>query len=354
MEGDHTLSLEEIFSQIKQELPEEEEVFYGDEEQTQTPATPSIASISAAGKSPSVAQAVERELGFFYQTLYNAVACNKYSYVADSCFKDERNTPTISQTPANVKRCRFCWLFDDDSPSSSDKLQDLIASAAIVGLVHATGTLVGTQLTTDCSRIQKRGESMAGLGFDSFVDIVYSSLNEESLTFMDRFLNANARDTQGEIKKAHTASSINDDDDNDREKEEEEEEEEEESNHIVPKEYRIDEEADKELEDLLCEAEAPPPVHEDSSDDSERGEGEKEKDYTGSDSLSAVFRSDSFINTLSRLNLSGGSFHALRTKYKSDEAFISPKDPISTISATQKHCDCKKVVSQWLTEHYKQ
>ena len=351
MTGDHTLSLDEIISQIKQELPEEEEVFYNDEEQPQTPATPPIASTSAAGKSPSVAQAVERELGYFYQTLYNAVDCN-YSYVADSCFSDERNTPTTSQTPANVKRCRFCWLFDDNSSSEyeDDKLQDLIVSAAIVGLVHATGTLVGTQLTTDCSRIQKRGESMAGLGFDSFVDVVYSSLNEEFVRFMDRFLNA--RDTRGEKTQsmANAATSISDDD---REKEDEEEEEEE-SNQIVPKEYRIDEQADEELEDLLREAQAPLPVHEDSSDDSERGEGEKEKDYTGSDSLSAVFRSDSFINTLSRLNLSGGSFHALRTKYKSDEAFISPKDPISTISATQKHCDCKKVVSQWLTEHYKQ
>ena len=62
MEGDHTLSLDEIISQIKQELPEEEEVFYDDEEQPQTPATPPIASTSAAGKSPLVAQAVERVL----------------------------------------------------------------------------------------------------------------------------------------------------------------------------------------------------------------------------------------------------------------------------------------------------
>ena len=290
-----------------------------------------------------VAEAVGKEFAFFHANLTKAIS-NKIPVLHRLCADDPRNrivlkSEAMSDAPINL--CIACGR-KGDGTSDEVPLDQLIDSASLVGLIYSMGTVVNSHLSTNCSRLQKHGQSLAALSHDSYVDIVHTKIKDIPTHFLgdledddtDEYL-----DTGGGGEKRQILE--------EEEQEEEEEREQEEQNADAYKATLCNdgEEDSLDLEDFnyllkVMTMNKEPSQKTENGDAEDRNAEDHRDDCHSVPELVAIFNSDKFENQLTRIPLSGGSLHAQTFKYNNESPYINQKD---MIPETYKHSECECV-----------
>lgn len=128
----------------------------------------------------TVAETVGKEYKFFHENLSKAMRDEKIPVLRQLCADDPRNNAIGSY----VKQCECCGR-KGTGTSKEISLEQLIDTAALIGVVTSMGTLVHSYLATDCSRLQKQAQSLAALSCDSYIDIVHSKLEDTTISFLE-------------------------------------------------------------------------------------------------------------------------------------------------------------------------
>lgn len=274
-----------------------------------------------------VSEYVAEEFDFLFNTIQQSCLTkkekNKLSYL---CSNHNNNLDQKSE-------CKYCGEETDDDAKEYD-LEQLFTSAAFYGLFLSTGTIANSQLTTDCSRLQKQNQSVASLSFDSYLDIIYTKLKEDSISFLENHesnedvlnktcpSNLFSQQTRLDVEKADDSfmsemlvkytgnddsqSYCNNDNNNNKDNNNKE---------------RIKEAARKKI--TQTDLNIPPDC--------------------------AVFHSNLFESELARVHMSGGSLHAHSFKYKSDSAYISLKNSIDHLPSQDIYrCSCEEDLTEWI------
>ena len=246
----------------------------------------------------TVADSVCREINYFYSSMVE-------------CLKDGMEEDCIphscSDYGPNIEDggCKFCG-----KPSSSkeefdeDLFAHILSSAALYGLILSTGSLVNSQLSTTCPRLQKNGESKASLTFGSFVDMIHTVLKPEAVNSQFFY------DDKEWILRNRTNKET-----------------------MEVKEITVDDEDDNEIGDVFFTL----------GQFSEFDELREDEANQLKPPLCSLFDTNCFIDTVSRLSLSGGSMHTCGLKYKCDDNVITLKDDIPLTSELIT-CKCREAL----------
>lgn len=241
----------------------------------------------------TVGDSVCRELNYFYSSMVKCLEI-EHDSIPHNCSDYEPNI--------EAGACKFCGKTSSSSKEEFDEdlFAHILSSAALYGLILSTGSLTNSQLSTTCSRLQKNGESKASLTFGSFVDIVHTVLKPEAVNSL--FL----CDDEEWISRNKTN-----------------------------KEKKFAEEVTEDIEigDFF------PTL----GQYSEYDELREDKPNWLKPPLCSLFDTNSFIDTISRISLSGGSMHTRGLKYKSDDNVITPKDDIPLTSELV-ICKCREAL----------
>ena len=137
-----------------------------------------------------VAEMVGKEYEFFHRNLSKALRDEKIPVLRQLCADDLRNN-----AGGALKNCECCGR-KGIGTSKDISLEQLIDTAAFVGLVTSMGTLVGSYLSTDCSRLQKQAQSLAALSSDNYVDIVHCKFKDVATDFLEGHQHGGYRDSK--------------------------------------------------------------------------------------------------------------------------------------------------------------
>nr|AWQ62039.1 wsv133 [Shrimp white spot syndrome virus] len=124
------------------------------------------------------------EFGFFHGLLSKAL------------LPDEKHQPVIRRLCADDSRnkgedgcCSFCGR-RGTGESNTACLEQLIDVCSFIGTVSSIGTIINSNLSTSCSRLQKQSDSYAALSHSSFLDVVYPSLKKTTEDVLPHSLRA--------------------------------------------------------------------------------------------------------------------------------------------------------------------
>lgn len=257
----------------------------------------------------TVGDSSSRELNYLYRNIVEGTVYDGGSYLAWSCCDNTFNQEDAGE---GRKRCKFCKRMCSEADATNQHGRDLIdhvfSTAALWGLFASTGTLVSSQLSTSCPRLQKHGDSLASLSYGSHLDMIHPSFNPEAVTRIEdtkvveegvaskmrrskaeafRHLTTNQDDSP-----AHDAGSCCQESDD-------------EDDHTYH----------PSVGDLFI-------------GDTNDGEDKKADVHP----LVQAYAAGDFVSSLSFLSLSGGSIHAKGMKYKSDNNLKNTKGDISVLS----------------------
>lgn len=267
----------------------------------------------------TVGDSSSRELNYLYKTIIDGTVYDGGPYLAWACCD---NTFNQEDTDEGQKRCKYCkkisFCVDE---RERDEIDHVFSTAALWGLFASTGTLVGSQLSTTCPRLQKHGDSLASLSYGSHLDMIHPSFNPEAVV---------------RIEEAKTVEEG-----------------------TTSKMRRSMAEKFKSLtknEDKTGKLAA----HDDGEDHYQESDDEDDHmfhpsigDYCISDinvdennkvdvhPLVQAYAAGDFVSSLSLLSLSGGSIHAKGMKYKSDNNLKNTKGEISVLSE-RVVCKCEE------------
>ena len=241
----------------------------------------------------TVGDSVARELNFFYETILECISDNTISKLSWACCDNK-----VNQDAAYC--CKFCRRKGQGGDTNADKLDHIIASASFYGLWISTGSLVGSQLSTTCPRLQKHGESLASLSFGSYLDVIHSIINPEAMDLIEK----QQTTLEGPVSKEER---------------------------FKTKHRKISDEEDEYIEDfhpcvgeMLIEETTP-------------------KEEKGRHPLSIPFDTNNHIDVLSHLSLSGGSLHTHTMKYKSDSNLKNSDIPLVS---SRIECKCAETARE--------
>nr|BDT63204.1 MAG: wsv133-like protein [Hemigrapsus takanoi nimavirus]GBG35358.1 wsv133-like protein [Hemigrapsus takanoi nimavirus] len=258
-----------------------------------------------------VGDSVARELNYYYKTILDSISVseNTTSKLSWACCDNKVN----QDARGGAYCCKYCRR-KGRSDADADKLDHIISSASLYGLCISTGSLVGSQLSTTCPRLQKHGESLASLTFGSYLDVTHSIINPEAMDLIDQQKKALegpvSKEGRSKAKEFERRKVENGGDEEKYDKAEEEDEYIEEFHPCVG-EMLIDETA---------------------SDEEKGEEGHP---------LLVPFDTNNHINVLSHLSLSGGSIHTRGMKFKSDRNLKSTGGDIP-LTSPRIECKCTK------------
>ncbi len=123
----------------------------------------------------TVADSVCREINSFYSSRMECLKVEQ-DFIPDSC----------SDYGLNIEdgACKFCGkTSSSEEEFDKDLLVHILSSVALYSFILSTESLVNSQLSTTCPRLQKNGESKASLTFGSFVDVTHTVLKPEAVNF---------------------------------------------------------------------------------------------------------------------------------------------------------------------------
>nr|AKS10604.1 wsv133-like protein [Metopaulias depressus WSSV-like virus] len=250
----------------------------------------------------TVAETVGKEYEFFQRNLSNAMKDEKIPVLRQLCADDPRNN-----AGGSLKQCNCCGRKGTGS-SKEISLEQLIDTAAFIGIVSQIGCLVNSNLSTDCSRLQKQAHSLAALSCDSYIDIVHSKFKDDAANFLEEHQHGGyteADDRELEYTEATRITRVFEENDFEfdiptvpiKKKEEEKEEEEDNPSCFMP--------------DLV-----------------------------------ALYNSDKFESELTRFHLMGAALHAQPLKY--DKGYTNYKDNIS-YTFEKSNCTCSETLVNLLS-----
>ena len=270
----------------------------------------------------TVGDAVARELNFYYKTILDSISVseNSTSNLSWVCCDDITN----QHARGSGYCCKYC-LRQGLGDTNKDKLDHIISSASLYGLWVSTGSLVGSQLSTTCSRLRKHGESLASLTFGSHVDVTHCIINPEAIDLIEQ----QKKVIEGPISKEGRSKTKT----FKRRKE---------KNSRGEEKYR-DEEDDEYIENYH------PCVGEMMINETE-AVGKKQE---GLHALLVPFGTNNHINVLSRLSLSGGTLHTRGMKFKSDRNLKNIKGDIP-LTSSRVECKCSEAASKVYQEQQQQ
>lgn len=243
----------------------------------------------------TVAETVGKEYEFFHKNLSKAMRDEKIPVLRQLCADDPRNN-----VGGSLKQCECCGR-KGFGTSKAISLEQLIDTAAFIGVVTSMGTLVNSSLSTDCSRLQKQGQSLAALSCDSYIDIAYSKFKDAATDYKEV---------------------------DDREQ----------------------------LEDEYAEATRVTCIFGEEDSDSDiltvpiKKEENKENTICFIPDLVALYNSDTFENELTRFHLMGAALQAQTFKY--EKGYIKYKDKISYIFE-KSNCRCSETLVELLSDYPK-
>lgn len=258
----------------------------------------------------TVGDSVTRELNYYYKTILDSIGVseNTTSKLSWACCDNKVN----QDARGGAYCCKYCRR-KGRSDADADKLDHIISSASLYGLWISTGSLVGSQLSTTCPRLQKNGESLASLTFGSYLDVTHSIINPEAMDLIEQQKKA----LEGPVSKEGRSKAK----EFERRKVENGGDEE-----------KYDK--DEYIEDFHpCVGEM---LIEEMASEEEKGEG--------GHPLLVPFDTNNHINVLSHLSLSGGSIHTRGMKFKSDRNL---KNTRGDIPLTSSRVECKCAETAW-------
>lgn len=262
----------------------------------------------------TVGDSVARELNYYYKTILDSISVseNPTSKLSWACCDNKVN----QDARGGAYYCKYCRR-KGRSDADADKLDHIISSASLYGLWTSTGSLVGSQLSTTCPRLQKHGESLASLTFGSYLDVIHSVINPEAMDLIEQQKKA----LEGPVSKEGRTKA------KEFERRKVENGGDEEKN-------------DKDAEDEYIEDFHPCVgemlIEETAASEEEKGEG--------GHPLLVPFDTNNHINVLSHLSLSGGSIHTRGMKFKSDRNL---KNTGGDIPLTSSRVECKCAKAAW-------
>lgn len=230
-------------------------------------------------------------------------------YLAWACCDNAFNQ---EDTDDGRKRCKFCKKTASDGDATGherDSIDHVFATAALWGLFASTGTLVGSQLSTTCPRLQKHGDSLASLSYGSHLDMIHPSLNPDAVAQIEetRAVEEGAiskmRRMRAEKFKSRPINDVEVDNDNDIDDIDDDDDDDDHMFHPSIGDYAV---ADV--------------IH------------DQNDNKTDVHPLVQAYAAGDFVSSLSLLSLSGGSIHAKGMKYKSDNNLKNTKGEISVLS----------------------
>ena len=262
-------------------------------------------------KETTLGDSVVRELNYYYKTILESIGLSKIptSKLSWACCDNRVNQ--VAQGGAYY--CKYCQR-KGKTDTDADKLDHIISSASLYGLWNSTGSLIGSQLSTTCPRLQKHGESLASLTFGSHLDVIHTVINPEAMDLIEQQKKALEGSVSKEGRsKAKEFECKNVENDSDQEK------------------YSKDTENEY-IEDFHpCVGEML--IKETAVSEEEKG---------GRHPLLVPFNTNNHINVLSHLSLSGGSIHTRGMKFKSDKNLKNTKGEIP-LTTSRVECKCTRV-----------
>lgn len=246
----------------------------------------------------TVAETVGKEYEFFHKNLSKAIRDEKIPILRQLCADDPRNNAS-----GFLKQCECCGR-KGTGTSKEISLEQLIDTAAFVGVVTSMGTLVNSYLSTDCSRLQKQAQSLAALSCDSYIDIVHSKFQDAATDFLEEHQHGGYKEADDrEYAEATRVTCVFGDEDFDFD---------------IPV--------------------ASPPI---------KKEEETDNPSCFMPDLVALYNSDKFENELTRFHLMGAALHAQTLKY--DKGYTNYKDNIS-YTFDKSICTCSETLEKLLSK----
>ena len=246
-----------------------------------------------------VAETVGKEYEFFHRNISKAMRDEKIPLLRQLCADDPRNNAGGSQ-------CECCER-KGNGTSKEISLEQLIDTAAFVGLVTSMGTLVNSHLSTDCSRLQKQAQSLAALSCDSYIDIVHSKFQDAAADFLEEHQHGGYKDDREIVSEDEYAEATR-------------------ITHVFGE--------DSDLDNLT----ALPSI--------KREKKENDSPTCFMPELVALYNSDKFENELTRFHLTAAALHAQTFKY--DKEFTNYKDNIS-YTFGKSNCTCSETLVNLLS-----
>lgn len=247
----------------------------------------------------TVAEMVGKEYEFFHKNLSKAMLDEKIPVLRQLCADDPRN-----DTSGSLKQCECCGR-KRTGTSKEISLEQLIDTAAFVGVVTSMGTLVNSYLSTDCARLQKQAQSLAALSCDSYIDIVHSKFKDAAKNFLEEHQQGGYKD-------------------------------------------------DRALEDEYAKATKVTCIFGDGDEDSNfdnptvpiKKEEEKNNPGCYMPDLVVLYNSNKFENELTRFHLMGAALDAQTLKY--DKGYTNYKDNIN-YTFEKSNCTCSQTLVEILS-----
>lgn len=266
-----------------------------------------------------ISDSVARELNYYYKTIRDSISVseNTISNLSWECCGNKVN----QDDQGGSYCCKYCRRKGKGHADAMDKLDHIISSASLYGLWISTGSLVGSQLSTTCPRLQKNGESLASLTFGSYLDVTHSVINPEAMDLIEQQKKA----LEGPVSKEGRSKT-----------------KEFEGKKVQSGDDDKEEENDEYIENFHpCVGEM---LIEEVVSDGAKGKG--------GHPLLVPFDTNNHINVLSHLSLSGGSIHAHGTKFKSDRNLKNTRGDIP-LTSSRVECKCAEVAWKVFQEQHK-
>ena len=121
----------------------------------------------------TVGDSAARELNYFYKTVIDSLSESENINSKLVCCDNKVNQ---NYSRGGVYFCKYCR-----QEVRGDDVDHRISLALLYELLISTVSLVGSQLSTTCTRPQKNGESLASLTFGSHLDVTHSIINLDSI-----------------------------------------------------------------------------------------------------------------------------------------------------------------------------
>ena len=217
------------------------------------------------------------------------------------CADDPRNNG------GSLKYCECCGR-QSTGTSKEISLDQLIDSAALVGIINSMGTLVNSNLSTDCSRLQKQDQSLAALSCNSYIDIVHSEFQVAATNFIVGHAKENKSELVSEDEYTETTKVT-----------------------CIFGDEEEEDDSDIELKPIVKEEvkDNPPP------------DGFVPE-------LVALYNCNKFENEFTRFHLTGAALHAQILKY--DKEYTNYTDNIS-YTYKKSNCVCSKTLVDFLSKN---
>lgn len=271
-------------------------------ENTTTMAVPS-------GTTSTVAETVGKEYEFYHRNLTKAMKDGKIPVLRRLCADDPRNNN--AENAARETNCKFCGR-KGYGTSKNLSLEQLIDTAAFIGTVVSTGTLVSSHLSTNCSRLQKQARSLAALSCNSYVDVIHTKFLGAAEDLLVKYQHRDSKEVESEDEFAEATR----------------------VKFVAGDNVVILEDVEEEIGETNHPGSKPTSM--------------ENEEASMMPELVMLYNGRKFESQLTRFQLTGAALHAQAFKYDKETKFTSCRDSIS-FTNNNRTCTCAETLTQLLS-----